>query len=141
MLQKIGLVLNKSHDRQIVVQGHTDALPILGKLAERYPTNWELSAARAINVVRFLQDEVGIDPARLAPTALSEFRPKADNSSEEGRQKNRRIEILVAPLPVAWDTPEGEDDAAAEPQPEAPGEESTHGDDVSSQNHEGTVRS
>ena len=122
VLRKIGSVLNKSQDRQIIVQGHTDNVRILGKLAERYPTNWELSAARAINVVRFLQDEVGIDPARLAPTAFSEFRPRANNSSEAGRQENRRIEILVAPRPVAEDAAETKGSDAVEPQPNMEGE-------------------
>jgi chemotaxis protein MotB len=99
VLRRVGGVLKKAEDRHVVVQGHTDNVPIIGRLAERFPTNWELSAARAVNVVRFLQDDVGMDPARLGAAGFSEYRPRADNETEEGRQKNRRIELLLAPLP------------------------------------------
>ncbi len=99
VLTRVGEVLNDVEDRQIVVQGHTDYVTIGGRLAQRYATNWELSSARAVNVTRFLQEQVGVDPARLAATGFSEYRPRADNSTEEGRRLNRRIEILLAPLP------------------------------------------
>jgi chemotaxis protein MotB len=99
VLRRVGAVLKKVEDKLVVVQGHTDNVPIIGRLAERFPTNWELSAARAVNVTRFLQDEVEIDPERLSASAFSEFQPRADNATDEGRQKNRRIEILLAPLP------------------------------------------
>ncbi len=98
VLNRIGAVLKKAN-KLIVVQGHTDNVPITGQLAERYPTNWELSAARAVNVARFLNEEAGLDPTQLSAAAFSEHQPRADNSTEEGRQKNRRIEILLAPLP------------------------------------------
>ena len=62
VLKKIGAVLARSHDRGIEVQGHTDNVPIRGALAHRYATNWELSAARATNVARFLQDQEAVDP-------------------------------------------------------------------------------
>ena len=101
VLKRVGAILKRAEDRQIVVQGHTDNVPIIGRLAERFPTNWELSAARAVNVARFLQDEAGMDPSRLGATAFSEYQPRSDNETEEGRQKNRRIEIVLAPLPVA----------------------------------------
>ncbi|MCP4901917.1 MAG: OmpA family protein [bacterium] len=120
VLRKIGSVLKKTENRQIIVQGHTDNVAIVGKLAERYPTNWELSAARAINVVRFLQDEIGIDPARLAPTAFSEYQPRENNSSEAGRQKNRRIEILVAPRSVPGYAAETQESSSPEPEEEGP---------------------
>jgi chemotaxis protein MotB len=97
ILRKVGGVLKKTEGRSIEVQGHTDNVPIRGALAERFPTNWELSAARATNVVRFLQDEVGVDPTALSATARSEFRPRASNDTEEGRRLNRRIEILLGP--------------------------------------------
>jgi chemotaxis protein MotB len=99
VLTRVGEILNNVTDRQINVQGHTDFVTIGGRLAQRYATNWELSSARAVNVVRFLQETVGVDPARLAATGLSEYRPRADNSTDEGRRLNRRIEILLAPLP------------------------------------------
>jgi chemotaxis protein MotB len=101
VLRRVGEVLNRATDKQIIVQGHTDNVQIGGRLAERFATNWELSAARAVNVVRFLQDEVRIDPYRLSAVGFSEFRPREDNATVEGRQVNRRIEILLAPLPDA----------------------------------------
>jgi chemotaxis protein MotB len=99
ILTRVGTVLKKAEDRQVVVHGHTDNVQIVGRLAERFPTNWELSAARAVNVTRFLQEAVGMDPSRLGAAGFSEYRPRADNETEEGRQMNRRIEIVLAPLP------------------------------------------
>ncbi len=98
VLRKVGSVLKKTANRAIEVEGHTDNIPIRGALAKRFPTNWELSAARATNVVRFLQDEAGLDPARLSATADSEYKPKDANDTEEGRRRNRRIEILLGPV-------------------------------------------
>jgi chemotaxis protein MotB len=98
---KIGAVLAKTTDRRVEVQGHTDNVPITGALAKRFPTNWELSAARATNVVRFLQEVAKLDPRRLTASAYSEFRPRGTNDSAAGRRQNRRIEILLIPIPVA----------------------------------------
>lgn len=97
ILAKVAGVLKKTEGRSIEVQGHTDNVPIRGALAARYPSNWELSAARATGVVRFLQDEGGLDPSRLAAAARSEYRPRASNETDEGRRQNRRIEILLGP--------------------------------------------
>ena len=69
---------------------------IVGPLTQRYPTNWELSAGRAINVARYLQKQ-GIEPGSLSSAAYGEFKPVADNSTFEGRAKNRRIEIVLVP--------------------------------------------
>ena len=99
VLARVGEVLKKAEDRHVVVQGHTDNVQIIGRLAERFPSNWELSAARAVNVARFLQEEVGMEPTRLGAAGYSEYRPRAGNDTEEGRQMNRRIEILLAPIP------------------------------------------
>jgi chemotaxis protein MotB len=101
VLRRVGAILKKVENRRIEVQGHTDNVPITGALAKRFPTNWELSAARATNVARFLQDTSGIPPARLSATGFSEFRPRASNDTEDGRRKNRRIEILLGPLEPA----------------------------------------
>jgi chemotaxis protein MotB len=100
VLKKVGAALKKVTDRLIEVQGHTDNVPIKGALAQRFPTNWELSAARATNVARFLQDEAGLDPTRLSATAYSEYRPRDTNDTDEGRRHNRRIEILLGPVIV-----------------------------------------
>jgi chemotaxis protein MotB len=94
VLDKVAQALKKAEGRRIEVQGHTDNVPIVGNLAKRYPTNWELSAARAVNVARFLQ-EAGIAPQRLSATAHSEYEPKEANDTDAGRRKNRRIEILL----------------------------------------------
>jgi chemotaxis protein MotB len=100
VLRRVGAILKKVQGREIEVQGHTDNVPIVGQLAKRFPTNWELSTARATNVARFLQDEAKIDPAILSAAGFSEYRPRAPNDTEEGRRRNRRIEILLGPLLV-----------------------------------------
>lgn len=96
VLQKIISILKDVTDKAIRVEGHTDNVQIIGTLAKKFPTNWELSAARAINVARFLQDQ-GIDPAILSAVAYGEYKPVAANDTPEGKQKNRRIEIILAP--------------------------------------------
>jgi len=83
-------------DKSIRIEGHTDDVQIAGLLAKRYPTNWELSAARAINVARHLQDQ-GIDPGQLSAVAYGEWKPVATNDTAEGKAKNRRIEIILVP--------------------------------------------
>jgi chemotaxis protein MotB len=98
---KIGGVLAKASDRRVEVQGHTDNVPITGALAKRFPSNWELSAARATNVVRFLQEQAKLDPARLSAAAYAEYHPRASNDTDAGRRQNRRIEILLIPIPPA----------------------------------------
>ncbi|PKN34305.1 MAG: chemotaxis protein MotB [Deltaproteobacteria bacterium HGW-Deltaproteobacteria-19] len=96
ILKRIVDILGKVNDKAIRVEGHTDNVKIAGRLARRFPTNWELSAARAINVARFLQDN-GIEPTILSAVAYGEYKPIADNSTPEGRQKNRRIAIILLP--------------------------------------------
>jgi chemotaxis protein MotB len=98
VLKRVGVILKKAENRNIDVEGHTDNVPIGAELAARFPTNWELSTARATNVARFLQDAVKIDPKLLSATGHSEYRPRAPNTSAEGRRKNRRIEILLGPV-------------------------------------------
>jgi len=82
----------------IRVEGHTDNIPIAeGPIKKIFPSNWELSAARAISVVRFLALEGGIDPIRLCISAYSYYRPVDTNDTPEGRMQNRRIEIILTP--------------------------------------------
>jgi chemotaxis protein MotB len=98
LLRKLGGVLKTNlSGKMIQVNGHTDKVPIKTELKDLYPTNWELSAARAINVVRFLQDEVKIDPRKMMAAGYGQFHPIASNSSTTGKAKNRRIEILLLP--------------------------------------------
>ena len=89
-------ILKSVTDKAIRIEGHTDNVKIGGVLAQKYPTNWELSAARAVNVTRFLQAQ-GLNPEDLGAVAYGENKPVADNETPEGRAQNRRIEInLVA---------------------------------------------
>ena len=96
ILGKVISILKDVKDKAIRIEGHTDNVQISRNLAQRYPTNWELSAARAINVARYLQDE-GIDPGQLSAGAYGEWKPVATNDTAEGKAKNRRIEINLVP--------------------------------------------
>jgi chemotaxis protein MotB len=91
MLSKVGAALNQYGDKYIRVVGHTDNVPL--RPGSAYATNWELSVSRATNVVRFLEKMV--DPKRLVASGRGEHDPVASNDTPEGRQKNRRIELLL----------------------------------------------
>lgn len=90
-------ILKQEPDQLIVVEGHTDNVGVGKSLQNIYPTNWELSTARATAVVRFLQDEAEINPERLSAAGYSYYKPIANNESDEGRAQNRRIEIILVP--------------------------------------------
>ncbi len=81
------------------MEGHTDNVPIGPAIIDKFPTNWELSTARATTVVRYLQER-GVNPGYLSAEGYSEYRPVAPNDTEEGKSKNRRIEIVLIPLDV-----------------------------------------
>lgn len=83
--------------KQIRIEGHTDNVPIGVKLREKFPTNWELSTARATNVVRFFIERGGVNRERLEAVGFADTRPVASNDTEDGRTDNRRIEILLYP--------------------------------------------
>jgi chemotaxis protein MotB len=87
--------LKNGNEQEILVEGHTDSVPLSAALQKRFPTNWELSTARAAAVVRFLQEDAGINPERLSAVGYSFFRPVGPNTTEEGRRQNRRIEIIL----------------------------------------------
>lgn len=89
----------------IHVRGHTDDRKIGGTLAQRFPTNWELAAARAARVVRLLESK-GVSPKRLSAISLGPNDPVAPNTSAENRARNRRIEILLVPKSVKAPSPE-----------------------------------
>jgi len=97
ILLRVGGVLAQAKDKIIRIEGHTDNVPTGKPLRERFPTNWELSAARATNVVRFLQEEAKIDPTSLEAVGMGQYRPIASNKSTAGRSQNRRIEIVLYP--------------------------------------------
>ena len=84
-------------DESILVEGHTDNRPLGPTLKEKFPSNWELSVARAAAVVRFLQKEGRLQPERLSAHGYSFYRPVASNKNKEGRRQNRRIEIILDP--------------------------------------------
>jgi chemotaxis protein MotB len=94
ILMKMVDTLKSVKDKAIRIEGHTDNVQITGALSRVFPTNWELSAARAINVAKYLQQQ-GLDPAILSAAAFAEYKPVADNGTKEGRAKNRRIEISL----------------------------------------------
>ncbi|WP_235216615.1 OmpA family protein [Archangium violaceum] len=97
VLARLGTVLAKVENRSILVSGHTDDAPPSQRLAATYPTNWELSVARAVNVVRFLGEKASVPPARLVAAGHSDTKPVASNANAKGRARNRRIEILLIP--------------------------------------------
>ncbi len=97
VLKQMGDILKNVTDKQIRIEGHTDNVPIGVKLQDRFPTNWELSTARATSVVRYLTEKSGVVPAHISAIGYAETRPVADNETEEGRRANRRIEILLYP--------------------------------------------
>lgn len=98
VLEKVAAQLNKS-PHQILVIGHTDNKPIGVALVKRYPTNWELAGARASSVVRLFARS-GLPAKRMQAVSVADVQPVADNSSPEGRARNRRIEIRLRPIPT-----------------------------------------
>jgi chemotaxis protein MotB len=94
MLQKIATVVNDHYELDVMVQGHTDDVPISNG---QNKDNWDLSVRRAASVVRMLQNEFGVSPDRLIAAGRSEFDPKTENLSASDRRKNRRTEIILAP--------------------------------------------
>jgi chemotaxis protein MotB len=89
VLDKVGSVLKGLNDKDIMIGGHTDDVPIH---TPEFPSNWELSSARAVNVVHYLAETVGVDPHRLTAAGFSQFHPRGKK-----RALNRRIEILLTP--------------------------------------------
>jgi chemotaxis protein MotB len=85
-------------DYFISVVGHTDNQKPTEKLAEKFPTNWDLAAARATNAVKFLVSQ-GCDPTNIVAVSRGEFDPVASNDTPEGRAQNRRIEVVIRQLP------------------------------------------
>lgn len=95
ILRRIAAVLKRFPERKIYIEGHTDDREIGKKIRARYPTNWELAAARAVMVVRYLVEDSGLSEQRFAAMSFARNRPVASNDSAEGRSKNRRIEIVI----------------------------------------------
>jgi chemotaxis protein MotB len=98
VLLKLGVTL-KSLNNYIRVEGHTDNIPIN---TEKFPSNWELSTARATSVLRFLVESCGVSPVQVLAVGYGEYKPIADNTTAEGRAKNRRIDLII--LSEKYDT-------------------------------------
>lgn len=94
VLAKVAKVVNDKKDFEFMVEGHTDDDPISRTNIE---DNWDLSAKRATAVVRILQDEYGVDPARMTAAGRGEYVPVASNDTSAGKAKNRRTKIVVLP--------------------------------------------
>ncbi len=94
VLDKVAYILtNKIADRNIGIEGHTDNQPIK---YSGWKSNWELSLARAVNVLHYLEKK-GVPPNRLTAIGYGEYKPIASNDTPEGRKKNRRVEIVILP--------------------------------------------
>ena len=92
-LGKLAQVLNTNPDISVMIEGHTDSIPIRGK----YEDNWALSVARSTAIVRILTDTYGVTPTRITASGRSKYEPVDTNTTPEGRQRNRRTEIILAP--------------------------------------------
>jgi chemotaxis protein MotB len=95
VLDRIAPILKNLEGKNIRVEGHTDDVPISAKIKSKYPSNWELGAARSSAVARYFIERHGIDPARIVAVSYSSYRPIVPNISEENRARNRRIEIVL----------------------------------------------
>lgn len=105
ILHEVAVVLNDIPNH-IRIEGHTDNRPIN---TVQFPSNWELSTTRATNVLRYLVEEEGISPTRISAAGYGEYRPIETNSTPEGRQANRRVDIVILHMSAIMDEPRGED--------------------------------
>ena len=96
-LDKGGQALKDSLGTKLRVSGHTDDVPIAEGFRYKFPSNWELSAARASAVARFFHEKNGIEPKKMEVVGKSFYHPLSDNTTQEGRSKNRRVEIAIIP--------------------------------------------
>jgi chemotaxis protein MotB len=97
ILKKVGEALKNIKGKKVRVTGHTDPVPIRPDYMYKFPSNWELSAARAASVVRYFQEKIDLDPKEMEAVGRSFYQPEASNDTKEGRARNRRVEILIAP--------------------------------------------
>lgn len=92
LMDRIGKLFEPLSNHQIRVEGHTDNVPIN---TSQYPSNWELSSARATNVLQYLIPHANLDPSKVSAVGYGEFRPKYPNDTAENRAKNRRVDIVI----------------------------------------------
>jgi chemotaxis protein MotB len=93
-IKKVAEILNKNPEIDVLIEGHTDNKPIK---TDKFDDNWDLSTARASNIVRLLSDENKVNAKRLTAAGRGEYMPKVSNDTPEGRAKNRRTEIILSP--------------------------------------------
>jgi len=95
VLDKVAKVLNENvPEYSVGIEGHTDNVPIKHS---SWKSNWELSSARALSVLHYLEKEEGVEPGRLSAVGYGEYRPVASNDTKSGHQQNRRVEIVIIP--------------------------------------------
>lgn len=110
-IDKVASVLKTTvSDLNVGIEGHTDNVPIKHS---GWKSNWELSTARATSVLHYLIDQDQIEPQRLSATGFGEYHPVASNLTKEGRQKNRRVEIVILPKTTKQKSSEGENTTSA----------------------------
>lgn len=95
IIDEVWKILAKYPNREVLIQGHTDNVPIASKFEGRFKSNWELSSSRAHSVLHYVLTKPDAKPKRLAAAGYGEFRPIADNKTEEGKAKNRRVVIAI----------------------------------------------
>ncbi|MEM7259837.1 MAG: OmpA family protein, partial [Pseudomonadota bacterium] len=95
LLGGVGEIVAGYPEWRVDVEGHTDSQGIGAVLREKYPTNWELSTARASAAVRYLSSRTGIDPEKISARGFADTQPVASNESSSGREQNRRVEIIL----------------------------------------------
>lgn len=124
VLNRVADILkDKVADKNIGVEGHTDNQPIK---YSGWKSNWELSTARATSVLHYLVDNCGITPERLQATGYGEYRPVASNLTQDGKQKNRRVEIIILPKITKADLENLERQKRAAEQGQEPPRAQTH---------------
>ncbi|MGD8413132.1 MAG: OmpA family protein [Candidatus Latescibacterota bacterium] len=97
ILNRIWDVLQNYPGRDIMIEGHTDNVPISPQFQDNYRSNWELSSARANSVLHYVLDKYGVDASRISAVGYGEYRPIASNETDDGRRMNRRVVITVGP--------------------------------------------
>ncbi len=102
VLQRLAKVFKQAPDRLVRVEGNTAVATSSAESLKYYPTSWHLGAARAANVVRYLQEQCGMDPLQLVASSLGQYRPKADNATEKGKAENRRVDFVLVARPL-WE--------------------------------------
>jgi chemotaxis protein MotB len=91
IIDKVSVIVKES-TRKVLVEGHTDNIPISTYI---FPSNWELSTTRAVHVIKYMINQNGIDPIRLSAAGYADQHPISENKSIEGRKNNRRVDMVI----------------------------------------------